>query len=640
MGTISGILDESDKYDKMRSKIKATVGRVGGGNKLFDTVKLKDFDKADIRTELPRTSGNLVEENILRDLDRYINRGGKDFKYTPDGRTNKFKTLKIKDLKKGDVLTYDRIKELIKKGDPRFKEYKKVFDNMKRLKLAPYSDPITKETTTLLQGLQKATGIQAPLHIQHNKGILESPLKNLSISTHKANIGAKMVESVEDIEKLGVRSTLPGGKRVYGPNLSFEDEVNRLTKFSDRMIKGGGTRTLKTPTETLNNFIAKVKTTPGGCQAVVRRALGAKGGSFVDTCETIIKADPERAAVKLNNAITATKGPLKNLKDDSQKLIRLFRGESFPQRNMKGFKSSAKHWGTTVAEMQKDTLSGQWYTPTQGHSLSYLSRPGQLKYVDVTPQELEAFNRYKDKVNKRSVKYSKARQMGKPEAVKHGVTESFHHQIIPRYKLKQMEEAGRLKTKYDLNPFGPRYIGRKLVEAPKGVLEWNDTLGGFVDSAHPDEIVGQNQLKAWAADNPIDVKVGTELPKANKSVLKTVGKTLAHIGAPLPTALIDSYFINKQVDEGKSTAEIAKDPLNWLGLATMEPLTKMAGANAPGGLNAVLRLGLNPATIRGITRFAGLPGLAISTAMTAYDQYKKYQNEEGFVYNLFNKEGT
>ena len=94
------------------------------------------------------------------------------------------------------------------------------------------------------------------------------------------------------------------------------------------------------------------------------------------------------------------------------------------------------------------------------------------------------------------------------------------------------------------------------------------------------------------------------------------------------------------MDEGKSTAEIAKDPLNWLGLATMEPLTKMAGANAPGGLNAVLRLGLNPATIRGITRFAGLPGLAISTAMTAYDQYKKYQNEEGFVYNLFNKEGT
>ena len=80
--------------------------------------------------------------------------------------------------------------------------------------------------------------------------------------------------------------------------------------------------------EHLNKFIKKVKATPGGCQAVVKRALGAKGGLFGETCEVIIKADPERAAVKLNNAITATKGPLKNLKDDSQKLIRLFRGES------------------------------------------------------------------------------------------------------------------------------------------------------------------------------------------------------------------------------------------------------------------------------------------------------------------------
>jgi len=53
-----------------------------------------------------------------------------------------------------------------------------------------------------------------------------------------------------------------------------------------------------------------------------------------------------------------------------------------------------------------------------------------------------------------------------------------------------------------------------------------------------------------------------------------------------------------------------------------------------------LRLGLNPATIRGISRFAGLPGLAISTAMTAYDQYQKYKDGEGFIFNLLNQKGT
>jgi hypothetical protein len=478
MGTISGILDESDKYDKMRSKIKATVGRVGGGNKLFNTVKLKDFDKADIRTELPRTSGNLVEENILRDLDRYISRGGKDFKYTPDGRTNKFKTLKIKDLKKGDVLTYDRIKELIKKRDPRFKEYKKVFDNMKRLKLAPYSDPITKETTTLLQGLQKATGIQAPLHIQHNKGILESPLKDLSISTHKANIGAKMVGSVEDIEKLGVRSTLPGGKKVYGPKLSFEDEVNRLTKFSDRMIKGGGTRTLKTPTQTLNEV--KIAETINVGNPKIKKALEARVGCAEGCLVKVANEEPG----KITRALNSIK---------------------------------------------------EFFVPTE------------------------------------TIKYNN-----------------------------------------DIGAF----------ETPNG------------------DVATQEDLKLYAEENPMEVKVGEEPPKVNKSVLKTVGKTLAKVGAPLPTALLDSYFIGQQVKDGKSTEEIAKDPLNWIGLAAMEPLSKVSGIAESGGLNKALRLGLNPATIRGISRFAGLPGLAISTAMTAYDQYKKYQNEEGFVYNLFNKEGN
>jgi hypothetical protein len=169
-------------------------------------------------------------------------------------------------------------------------------------------------------------------------------------------------------------------------------------------------------------------------------------------------------------------------------------------------------------------------------------------------------------------------------------------------------------------------------------LKWNNDIGAF-ETANGD-VATQEDLKLYSEENPMEVKVGEEPPKVNKSVLKTVGKTLAKIGAPLPTALIDGYFINKQMDEGKSTAEIAKDPLNWIGLAAMEPLSKVSGIAESGGLNKALRLGLNPATIRGISRFAGLPGLAISTAMTAYDQYKKYQNEEGFVYNLFNKEGN
>ena len=172
-------------------------------------------------------------------------------------------------------------------------------------------------------------------------------------------------------------------------------------------------------------------------------------------------------------------------------------------------------------------------------------------------------------------------------------------------------------------------------------LKWNNDIGAFVT---PDEdIASQADLKKYAADNPMEVKVGEEPVKAatNKSVLANVGKAMARVGAPLPTAVIDSYFIGQQVKEGKGTAEIASNPLNWLGLATMEPLTKISGvAEGSGTLNKALRLGLNPATIRGISRFAGLPGLAVSTAMTAYDQYQKYKDGEGFIFNLLNQKGT
>jgi hypothetical protein len=258
-----------------------------------------------------------------------------------------------------------------------------------------------------------------------------------------------------------------------------------------------------------------------------------------------------------------------------------------------------------------------------------------MKYVDVTPQELEAFNRYKARVNKRPVKYSTKKKLGLADPPTHGVTGSFHHQIIPRYKLKEMEKAGRLKTKWDLNPFGARSIGRRLVEHPKGVLEWDSVLGGFVDSANPSEVVGQNQLKAWAQDNPMPVKVGEAAP----GILKKTGKALAHLGLPLPTAAMDAYFIGREIEEGKSPEEIARNPLNWLGLATMDPLTKIAGvAEKSGKLASIMRLGMSPGLIRGATRFLGLPGLALSTGLTAYDQYQKYKQKEGFVYNLFNPE--
>jgi len=212
------------------------------------------------------------------------------------------------------------------------------------------------------------------------------------------------------------------------------------------------------------------------------------------------------------------------------------------------------------------------------------------------------------------------------------------NQKTPGIKLENLttQEASQLKDqiKTDALSLEKSTKQNKIFSG----LKWNNDIGAF-EVANGD-VATQADIKQYAADNPMEIKVGEKPVEVatNKSVLKNVGRTLATIGAPLPTALIDGYFINEQVKEGKGTAEIASNPLNWLGLATMSTLSDISGVSKPGKLNSALRLGLNPGTIKGISRFAGLPGLAVSTAMTAYDQYKKYQNEEGFIYNLFNKE--
>ena len=44
------------------------------------------------------------------------------------------------------------------------------------------------------------------------------------------------------------------------------------------------------------------------------------------------------------------------------------------------------------------------------------------------------------------------------------------------------------------------------------------------------------------------------------------------------------------------------------------------------------------AGVRGISKFFGLPGLALSLGYEGYDQYRKYKEGEGFLYNLLNKD--
>jgi hypothetical protein len=295
---------------------------------------------------------------------------------------------------------------------------------------------------------------------------------------------------------------------------------------------------------------------------------------------------------------------IKTLNNQPEKVIRLYRGEE-PARKTELYKSFKGQ-----PSMYEESLKGRFFFDNPADARYYAQRQGTLtgnvKSVDVPEKMVNIGRKMADR--RRGPNYSS-------------------EVILPK------KFVGKEKINIPQTAFA-------RAEAVVDKMKWDNVVGAF--TTKDGDIATQADIKTYAAENPMEIKVGEEPVKAatNKSVLGNVGKALARVGAPLPTALIDSYFIGQQVKEGKGTAEIASNPLNWLGLATMEPLSKAAGIAEGGGLNKALRLGLNPATIRGITRFAGLPGLAVSTAMTAYDQYQKYKDGEGFIFNLLNQKGT
>ena len=310
-------------------------------------------------------------------------------------------------------------------------------------------------------------------------------------------------------------------------------------------------------------------------------------GGLPGDCKQAIKKNPEKAAKILSEA-PVTSVAMNNVKKDSQKLIRLFRGE---RANAPG--TMAKYIpGTNEVEQvpYSDKLKGRFFTTNEKVAKQFADDPSKLKSIDIPEKDYNIGTKMARRIN---------------------VDQMADQTILPKKTMNQIAA---------------------------GTIKYNADAGTFVNT-QTNTIDNNFNAKNFAEKNPVEVKAGTEdaLKPIKGNLLKTVGKSLAYVGAPLPTALIDSYFVGKQISEDKSAVDIAKDPLNWLGLATMSTLSEISGVTKPGKLNAALRLGMSPGLIRGVSRFAGIPGLAISTALTAYDQYNKYKNEEGLIYDFFNK---
>jgi len=214
-------------------------------------------------------------------------------------------------------------------------------------------------------------------------------------------------------------------------------------------------------------------------------------------------------------------------------------------------------------------------------------------------------------------------------------------------------------------------------------LKYDATQGSIVN-ANTDQKADQNQILEYIKENPLKVTAGSslgfaaqEVPGAYKAardlgrgrIRSTLGisgairPVLTTFGTPLLTGLYEGAIGAKRLEEGETMTDILTDPLGpALGVSLMEPLSKLSGVvkgakptgimggitqalnplnfgnvgtARPGLTSKILRMGLSPMGIRALSK-GGLYGVLALSALAGYDQYNKYQNEEGMIYNFLN----
>jgi hypothetical protein len=184
----------------------------------------------------------------------------------------------------------------------------------------------------------------------------------------------------------------------------------------------------------------------------------------------------------------------------------------------------------------------------------------------------------------------------------------------------------------------------KIPEEPETITP------GFTTVAAAAGVAGAPEIKkAYSAAR----ELGRGRLRSTVGLTGGLGAFAGTLGTPLFTAAMDVPYAVDRLRQGESPAEILKDPTMYLGAAFMEPLSKASGViqsaeklsagqkakrffdlstvakeARPGALSKVLRLGMSPRAIAGVSRFFGLPGLLISGGLTAYDLYNTYQQSK------------
>ena len=124
---------------------------------------------------------------------------------------------------------------------------------------------------------------------------------------------------------------------------------------------------------------------------------------------------------------------------------------------------------------------------------------------------------------------------------------------------------------------------------------------------------------------------GVGKTRAALGISGVLGKAVGATFSPLAVAATLPLSVAAQRSGGTDYGDIATDPMTWLGPAFASSGAQIAskGITNPLLLKA-LRLGMSPRTLMLGSRFLGLPGLALTGGMWAYDKWKKSDGDDEF----------
>lgn len=108
-----------------------------------------------------------------------------------------------------------------------------------------------------------------------------------------------------------------------------------------------------------------------------------------------------------------------------------------------------------------------------------------------------------------------------------------------------------------------------------------------------------------------------------------LGKGLAATASPLGLAALEPLHIAGQIAQGDSPTDIVTNPWNYLGPTFAAPLTKEATRFTSPMVSKIMRLGMSPTALRGLSRFGGY-GLAASLGIQGLQKFDDWRNKRGW----------